>query len=135
MIRFSIVIPARNEADYLDRTLAGLGRQDFPGRFEVIVVDNGSTDETAAIAERRGVQVIHEERRGVCQAREAGTRAAGGEIVISTDADTCHPVDWLSRIDRAYRADPKLVAYGGGCRFTAGTWPALTRSCSSARSA
>ncbi|WP_168207591.1 glycosyltransferase family 2 protein [Microlunatus elymi] len=121
-MRFSIVIPARNEAGYLAATLRGLQRQDFPGDYEVIVVDNGSTDETAEIARTWGARVISEERRGVCQARDAGTRAAHGEIVVSTDADTTHPVDWLSRIDRTFRADPRLVAVSGGCRFVGADW-------------
>ena len=121
-IRFSIVIPARNEAGYLAATLRSLQTQDFAGRYEVIVVDNGSTDETAAIARAWDARLVTEERRGVCQARDAGTRAAGGEIVLSTDADTTHPADWLSRIDRAFTADPRLVAVGGGCRFVAAAW-------------
>lgn len=121
-VRFSIVVPARNEVGYLAATLGGLQRQDFRGGFEVIVVDNGSTDQTAEIARAWGARVVVEPRRGVCQAREAGTRAARGEIVISTDADTVHPADWLSRIDTIYRCDPRLVAVGGRCRFTGAAW-------------
>src|SRR5215207_10515133 len=98
-VRLSVVIPAYNEGSYLDASLTSLRQQDFSGSYEVIVVDNNSTDDTAAIASAHGARVLHEPRRGVCVARERGTRAARGEIVISTDADTVHPADWLTRLD------------------------------------
>ncbi len=54
-VRLSVVIPAHNEAAYLPATLASLQRQQVPGGFEVVVVDNASTDNTAEVAERLGV--------------------------------------------------------------------------------
>ena len=89
--RFSVVIPAYNEADYLPAALRSLRAQDFPGAVEVIVVDNGSTDGTADLARRLGARVVEEHAPGVCAARQRGTLAARGEIVVSTDADTVHP--------------------------------------------
>ncbi|GAB3912817.1 hypothetical protein GCM10011575_21980 [Microlunatus endophyticus] len=121
-IRFSVVIPARNEVALLPATLRGLDQQDFAGAYEVIVVDNGSTDQTAEVARAGGVRVVTEPRRGVCQARQTGTLAARGEIIVSTDADTVHRPDWLRRIDQHYAGDPGLVAVGGGCRFTGAAW-------------
>lgn len=128
-VRFSVVIPAHNERVALPRTLAALAAQDFTGSFEVIVVDNDCTDDTAEIAIRHGARVVHEPTRGVCHAREAGTVHARGEIVVSTDADTVAATGWLSRIDRGFRADPQLVAIGGPCRFVDGpAWaPAYSR--------
>ncbi|MHB1711171.1 MAG: glycosyltransferase family A protein, partial [Acidimicrobiales bacterium] len=67
-----MVIPAYNEAGYLAGTLASLVRQDFTGVYEVIVVDNNSTDDTARIAESYGARVVREPRPGVCYARQAG---------------------------------------------------------------
>jgi glycosyltransferase involved in cell wall biosynthesis len=115
--RFTVVIPAHNEADFIGDCLDSLLRQDFPGGFEIIVVDNNSTDETAAVARARGVTVVAETRPGVCPARQCGTALAAGEIVVSTDADTVYDPSWLSRIDRAFRDDPGLVAVAGPCRF------------------
>ena len=120
--RFSVVVPARNEAAYLGDCLTSLLAQDYPGRYEIIVVDNDSTDGTAAVARSFGVQVVTEPRPGVCQARQRGTEAARGQIVVSTDADTVYGQGWLSRIDRTFRADPAVVAVAGPCRFTAAPW-------------
>jgi glycosyltransferase involved in cell wall biosynthesis len=121
-IRFSVVIPAYNEADYLEATLASLAAQDFDGNVEIIVVDNASTDSTAELAGRTGVRVLREPYRGVCAARQCGTAAARGEIVVSTDADTVHPIDWLSRLDQRFRAVPEAVAVAGPCRYAAPLW-------------
>jgi glycosyltransferase involved in cell wall biosynthesis len=120
--RFSVVIPAFNEAGYLAGALGSLARQDFTGAYEVIVVDNNSTDETARIAESFGARVVKEPRPGVCHARQAGTENSRGEIVVSTDADTTFPVSWLSTIDQAFSAHPSCVAVGGPCTFTDAPW-------------
>ncbi len=116
-VRFTIVIPAFNEAAFLGRTLESLAQQDFGGDFEVIVVDNNSTDGTADVARSYGAQTLFESRPGVCWARQLGTAAARGEIVLSTDADTVHPPEWLSRIDARFRAADGCVAVAGPCRF------------------
>jgi len=115
--RFSVVVPAHNEADVLGRTLGSLSAQDFPGAVEVLVVDNGSVDSTAQVARAAGVRVEAEPVLGVCSARQRGTDRARGQIVVSTDADTVHPPDWLTRIDAAFCADPDLVAVAGPCRY------------------
>ncbi|HEY2506266.1 MAG TPA: glycosyltransferase family A protein [Streptosporangiaceae bacterium] len=120
--RFSVVIPAYNEAEFLSSCLESLRAQDFRDPYEIIVVDNNSTDATAAVARSRGVTVVHEPKPGVCSARQCGTMAARGEIVVSTDADTTFASDWLSRIDRAFRDDPGRVAVAGPCRFADPPW-------------
>jgi glycosyltransferase involved in cell wall biosynthesis len=121
-VRFSVVVPAYNETDDLPATLRSLLAQDFPGPVEVIVVDNGSTDDTAGVARDFGVRVVEEPVAGVCRARHRGTLAARGEIVVSTDADTLHPPDWLTRLDRSFRADPAAVAVAGPCRYADPPW-------------
>lgn len=118
-IRFTVVIPAYNEGAYLGRTLESLARQDFAGEVEVIVVDNDSSDGTAEVARAHGARILFEPRRGVCWARQRGTAAARGQLVLSTDADTVHPVNWLSRIDAHFRANEECIALAGPCRFAA----------------
>jgi glycosyltransferase involved in cell wall biosynthesis len=120
--RFSVVIPAHNEQNFLGACLDSLLDQDFLGAYEIIVVDNNSTDRTASVAKSRGVKLVSEAVPGVCRARQAGTSAADGEIVVSTDADTVYGRDWLSRIDSAFLADPDVVAVAGPCRFVDAPW-------------
>jgi glycosyltransferase involved in cell wall biosynthesis len=110
----SVVIPAYNEEQYLGRCLQALRAQSYPAsRFEIIVVDNGSTDATADIARRFGARVVSEPRKGVARARQTGFEAARSEIIASTDADTTVPVFWLARIAAHFEADPDLGAVYG----------------------
>nr|WP_269778702.1 glycosyltransferase family A protein [Microlunatus antarcticus] len=120
--RFSVVVPAHNEADLLAATLEALAAQDVEASYEVLVVDNASTDATAAVARAHGARVVPEPRRGVCQARQTGVDAARGEIIASTDADTVPPPDWLRRLDARLSADPAVVAVAGPCRYADPPW-------------
>lgn len=118
--RFSVVIPAYNEEHYLMACLKSLIKQDIAGGFEVIVVDNNSTDRTASIARDAGATVVFQPERGVCQARQLGTEIASGAIVVSADADTVYPEDWLSSIARWFDEHPADIAVGGPCFFSDG---------------
>jgi hypothetical protein len=93
----SVIVPARDAATTIGRTLGALGRQEGAAPFEVIVVDNGSLDETAAIAESAGARVVRRARgEGPGAARNAGVGVARGAILAFTDAD-CQPAPgWLA---------------------------------------
>ena len=110
--RLSVIVPARNEADVLGACLESLGSQSEPGfalgvDWELIVVDDGSTDETASIARgHRGVTVMPAPAldtgpqsgfTGKTNACWAGAQAARGELLLFTDADTIHEPGNLSR--------------------------------------
>ena len=101
--RLSIVIPALNASRTLPRTLAALAALD-PAPDEIVLVDNGSTDDTAArlaayaATARVKVIVLPEPRRGASVARNTGARAATGDVVVFTDADCCPRVDWLAAL-------------------------------------
>ncbi len=117
----SVVIPAYNEEQYLGRCLAALAHQSCPAdRFEVILVDNGSTDATAEIARRYRVRVVTEPRKGVARARQTGFEAARGAIIASTDADTIVPPFWVKRIAEHFRGAPDLGAVYGPVYWTGG---------------
>ena len=97
--RVTIVIAAYNAASTLDECLSSLVQMHYPD-YEVIVVDDGSTDETGRIADAYAaefpyVKAIHESNEGLSVARNIGLSAATGEIVAYTDADCRVDPDWL----------------------------------------
>ncbi len=112
----SVVIPAYNEAGYIENCLASIRAQKTSVPYEVIVVDNASTDATAAIARAHGAFVVTEDQKGVCFARQTGLLAARGSVVVSADADTSYPPDWLDHIAQSF-ADERVVAVAGPARF------------------
>jgi glycosyltransferase involved in cell wall biosynthesis len=112
--KVSIVIPAYNEEKFLSECLESLKNQDYKGEYEIIVVDNCSTDNTVKIAERNGVKVILCQKKGVIYARQAGADEASGDIIAQADADTVYPKDWLTRIIKHFSLHPEAVAVGGG---------------------
>jgi len=100
--RVSLVLPAYNEAAHLRACLDAIFAQTVRPH-EVIVVDNNSTDETAAIARSyAGVRVLSEKRQGVVFARNRGFDAARGDIIGRIDADTLLPVDWIGRVQEFF---------------------------------
>jgi glycosyltransferase involved in cell wall biosynthesis len=115
-----VVIPCFNEAGYLADTLLSLQKQDFDGTCEVVVVDNNCTDETVDVARGLGARVVAELVPGVCNARQRGTAAALGDIIVSADADTVYDSDWLRTIDAHFRLDNRIVAVVGPCRYADG---------------
>lgn len=121
-LRFSVVIPCFNEEACLDATLASLAAQDFKGNYEVIVVDNNCTDRSMQIAKDYDVRIVAESQPGVCFARQAGTDAARGEIIVSSDADTTFDTDWLSQIDKKFSECPEAVGVCGPCDFVNAPW-------------
>jgi glycosyltransferase involved in cell wall biosynthesis len=93
--RVSVVVCAYNAAATLNDCLRGATALDYPD-FEVIVVDDGSTDETSDIARSFPVRVIRTENRGLSNARNTGIDAATGDVVAFVDADARPDEDWLA---------------------------------------
>jgi O-antigen biosynthesis protein len=99
--RISVVVCTFNGAKTLRACLEGVMELRYPN-FEVIVVNDGSTDSTLAIAEEYDVLVISTENYGLAAARNIGMRAAGGEIVAYLDDDAVPDQDWLLHIAAAF---------------------------------
>jgi len=119
----SIIIPARNASRTIARCVqAVLAQKSFTRPYEVIVVDDGSDDVTAAIANGFGVRVIRlEEGMGPAAARNAGAAVAKGEILVFTDAD-CEPEsNWLEEMIRPFE-DPAVVGVRGAYRSHQSGW-------------
>jgi peptidoglycan-N-acetylglucosamine deacetylase len=118
----SIVIPARNEGKFIWTCLESLRRQEFDAEYEIIVVDNGSVDNTAEIAASLGATVVYEPKPGVIMARQTGAGVAAGDIIIQADADTIYPRDWLRRIDRFFQTHPEHTALTGAYDYLQPVW-------------
>ena len=94
----SIVIPTYNEESYLPQCLSALKHQKYPHPYEIVVVDNNSTDQTIRVAHNYRVKLVHEKRQGVTYAKNTGCHHARGRIIAVLDADNIPPPDWLATI-------------------------------------
>jgi cellulose synthase/poly-beta-1,6-N-acetylglucosamine synthase-like glycosyltransferase len=114
LIMVSFVVPAHNEEFLIGRTLEALhvaaGAMNEP--YEIIVVDDASTDATATVAARCGAHVLSVHHRQIGAARNAGAAQAQGELLVFADADTHVSVAVVGAAVRAMRAG----AVGGGAR-------------------
>jgi lipopolysaccharide/colanic/teichoic acid biosynthesis glycosyltransferase/GT2 family glycosyltransferase len=109
----SVIIPARDAAETLGDCLRGLRSQTLGSdRYEVIVVDDGSSDDTFRIGEAGADRLIHQPPSGPAAARNAGARAARGELLVFTDADCTPTPDFLERLSAAFQ-NPEIVAAKG----------------------
>jgi glycosyltransferase involved in cell wall biosynthesis len=113
----SIVIPVLDDAVALERCLRALARQ-TRHPMEVVVVDNGSADDSAAVAERYGATLLREDQAGIAAAAAHGYDAATGDLILRLDADSAPARDWVARIVDAFEADPDLDALTGPGEFT-----------------
>jgi glycosyltransferase involved in cell wall biosynthesis len=105
----SVIVPVLNGAATLGDLLIALGSQaGVAGGFEIIVVDNGSTDRTVEIARRHGAQLLHQPVPGPSAARNLGLAHAQADIVLFTDSDTVPSRRWLASLLTAF-ADPEVV--------------------------
>lgn len=110
----SVIVPVYNEEKFIVSCLTNLINQDFnKNNYEIIVIDNASTDNTAKIAKKFKVNLIYEEKKGYNFAVIRGFLEAKGEIIAITDADTEVPVDWLTKIYKAFKENPEVVMVCG----------------------
>lgn len=117
----TVIIPVKNGAACIQDCLRGvLSQQSLDNDYEIIVVDDGSVDNTKKIAEDMGVRVISQVNAGPASARNTGAKAAAGDILAFTDAD-CSPTPyWLKHLTAPFH-DPEIVG-------TKGTYRTLQKS-------
>ena len=115
-MRLSIVIATKDRAEYLDSAIESLGKQIGAPSFELIVVDNGSTDATPYIVDRAREQrpfevtYVYEERPNRGAARNRGLKAASGHLILFCDDDIYAPPGFLAAHDAAHTASNVVVS-------------------------
>jgi glycosyltransferase involved in cell wall biosynthesis len=110
-MKVSVIIPAYNEEARISRVIEAVCAQEYDD-FEIIVVNNASTDATEEIARRFPITVVSETRKGTSSARECGRCHATGEIIANVDADCMPQKGWLTCGVRHFE-NPKVVAVSG----------------------
>ncbi|MEQ1575333.1 MAG: glycosyltransferase [Vicinamibacterales bacterium] len=121
-MKASVIVCTFNRADLLSDTLKALRLQPAPqGGYEIIVVDNNSSDDTRTVTERLAaeagapIRYLFEKNQGLSLARNAGIRAAHGDIIAFVDDDVDVEAGWLSAILAAFQ-DPLVACAGGPVR-------------------
>lgn len=121
----SVVVPTYNRSNQLADCLSNLLTQDFhPDRFEIIVADDGSDDDTAAVVERDfrhphppHIRYLPLPHRGANAARNAALRVSRAELVCFVDDDVRAPVGWLSSLFAGAERNPEAACLGGPMRL------------------
>lgn len=118
--RVSVIIPAWNARRHIAATLESVHAQTFTD-VEIVIVDDGSDDDTVEVAWRAGGDrcvVVRQPKRGTSQARNAGLALARGELIAHLDADDLWPPDRLAVLVAALEADPEIDAvFGAAVEF------------------
>jgi len=112
----SVVVPARNAGQTIGACLQSLLTQSEPReRYEVTVVDDGSTDDTRQVAQRYAVTLLDQPHEGPAAARNRGVAASQGEVVLFTDADCVPAPDWIEEMARPFQ-EQDVVGVKGAYR-------------------
>ena len=117
MALISAIICTHNRDNYLGSAIDSLLAQDFPGSFEVVVVDNASKDNTREVVEARlpnpKLEYVYEPITGSSVARNTGAKTASAEILAYLDDDAVASSQWLRVLYEAYQSNNKLAIAGG----------------------
>lgn len=110
----TVIITCYNHASYLDEAIGSVLYQTYP-HFEIVVVDDGSTDHTKAVATNyREVKYVWQENQGLSAARNTGVKASSGKYLVFLDADDWLYKDALQQQVTAMQANPECMAVTGG---------------------
>lgn len=114
--KISVMIPVYNGEKTLEKCLSSVINQKYPN-YEVIVVDNNSTDKTKEIINKystsnKNIKYIFEKKQGRGSARNAGINNSTGEIIVMTDSDCIVPINWLEEITKPIREESEQMVMG-----------------------
>ncbi len=125
--QISAIICTHNRDNYLGAAIDSLLAQDFTADFEIVVVDNGSSDRTREVVEQRlgdsRVKYVFEPTLGLSVARNTGAKVASADIIAYLDDDAVASVSWLQVLYAAYQNNSKLAIAGGKVTLL---WPPNT---------
>jgi cellulose synthase/poly-beta-1,6-N-acetylglucosamine synthase-like glycosyltransferase len=117
----TVLIAAYNEEKNLPNCLDSIVSQDFPkDKYEILVVDNNSSDKTVEIAKKYGARVVTESRQGNTFAVSKGMKSALGEVIAMLDADTLAGKNWLKQIEVAF-SNKDVVGATGNADINSGS--------------
>ena len=116
--RYSIIVPVYNVEAYLPECVESLLNQDTAEPYEILLVDDGSTDSSGALCDEFAardsrVRVFHKENGGVSAARNTGIRAASGQYICFCDGDDLYLPSYLSTVDATMVYEPDMVQVCG----------------------
>ncbi len=113
-LKITLAIPAYNEEKYIGECLDSAIKNSDGGFFEVLVIDNASTDKTSEVAGKfSGVRVIREDKKGLTRARQRAFEEAKGDIIAFVDSDTHMPKGWCKMIRKEFSKNPNLAVLSG----------------------
>ncbi len=124
MIKYSIIVPTRNRDDLLIDALDGLIRQTInPNSYEIIIVDDGSTDSTRSVSERYrkiytkwNIKYVYQDKLGPSIAKNNGINLSKGNIIFFTDDDCIVSALWMEKILNIFEEKKNIVGVGGWYR-------------------
>ncbi len=108
--RFSIIVPVYNTEKYLKRCLDSISKQSFTD-YEVIIVNDGSTDNSSSIISKYPYKAINQENQGLSMARNNGVKVSSGDYLIFLDSDDYIEKDLLKEINESLSNNPDLVRF------------------------
>ena len=116
--KISLIICAYNEEHYIGTCLNSVLKNSGGKFFEILVIDNASTDRTAEVAGRyTGVRVVREEQKGLTRARQRGFLEAKGDVLAYIDADTKLLEGWVDQVIREFQNNENLAVLSGPYRY------------------
>ncbi len=114
----SIVIPAYNEAENIERTVNSLLNQSISkDLYEIVVVDNNSTDNTWEVISKLNVKAVKQHMQGCGPAKQKGLEEALGTYVLNADGDVFYPEEWIARMSKPLMEDDRIACVFSKHRF------------------
>jgi glycosyltransferase involved in cell wall biosynthesis len=99
----SVIIPTLNEEKYIESTLKSLRNQDYKGKYEIIVADGMSKDDTVKIARKYADKVVLVKKKGIAEGRNGGAKVANSDILLFIDADTILLFNGLTELIKPFK--------------------------------